>query len=149
MTVNHYCRCFSATVVNFEIMKRVFQYLIIITLTGITCFTSCSKEKATGSVLIPPPAKATINFHIRDTSLSGWGEPLYLHRLILTPTANYYDSSQNIFLRPNIDTTFIYPVAGNTNNLFKVGGDPFDGIPIYMEHKFITPGSNINWEIIY
>ena len=130
-------------------MKSVFQYLIIVTLTGTTVFMSCSKEKAATSLVIPPPAKATINFHIQDTSLWGWGEPIYLYRLILTPTANYYDPSQNIYLRPNIDTTFIYSVAGNTNNLFTVGGDPFNGILIYMESKFMVAGSNINWEIIY
>ena len=119
-------------------------------MTGTTGFMSCSKEKAATSLVIPPPqAKATINFHIKDTSLSGWGEPIYLYRLILTPTANYYDSTQNIYLRPNIDTTFTYPVAGNTNNLFTVGGDPFNGILIYMESKFMVAGSNINWEIIY
>ena len=119
-------------------------------MTGTTGFMSCSKEKAATSLVIPPPqAKATINFHIKDTSLSGWGEPIYLYRLILTSTANYYDSTQNIYLRPNIDTTFKYPVAGNTNNLFTVGGDPFNGILIYMESKFIAAGSNINWEITY
>ena len=110
---------------------------------------SCSKEKATGALVNSPPAKATINFHIKDTSISGWGEPIYLYSLILTPTANYYDSTQNVSLRPNIDTTFKYSVAGNTNNLFTVGGDPFNGILIYMESKFIAAGSNINWEIIY
>lgn len=118
-------------------------------MTGTTGFMSCSKEKATASLINSPPAKATINFHIKDTSLWGWGEPIYLYRLILTPTVNYYDSNQNIYLRPNIDTTFIYTLAGDTNNLFTVGGDPFNGIIIYMEHKFIAAGSNINWEITY
>ena len=114
-------------------MKRVFQYLKIIALTASNGIMSCSKEKATGSFANPqPPAKSTINFHIKDTSLLGWGEPIYLYRLILTATTNYYDSSQNIYLRPNIDTTLKYPVAGNTNNLFTVGGDPFNGILIYM-----------------
>ena len=122
---------------------------MVITLTGTTGFVSCSKEKAKGFLGVPPPAKATINFHIKDTSLSGWGETIYLYRLILTPTVNYYDSSQNIYLRPNIDTTFIYLVDGNTNNLFTVGGVPFDGIVIYMEQKFITAGSNVNWDITY
>ena len=130
-------------------MKRAFQYFIIITMTGTTGFMSCSKEKATGTPVNLTPAKATINFHIKDTSISGWGEPIYLYRLILTPTANYYDSTQNVSLRPNIDTIFTYPVAGNTNNLFTVGGDPFNGIILYMDHKFIAAGSNINWEITY
>lgn len=130
-------------------MKSLFKFISHILLTGALVCASCKKEKATDSLINPPLAKAAINFHIKDTSLSGWGEPIYLYRLVLTPTANYYDSSQNIYLRPNIDTSFKYEIAGNTNNLFTVGGDPFNGILIYMEQKFITAGSNINWDITY
>jgi len=130
-------------------MKAVLKTTTCIFLSVTVAIISCRKDNNVIPPLPPLPANSTINFHLKDTSTSGWGEPIYLYRLALTSTANYYDASENIYLRPNIDTTFKYLVAGNTNNLFTVGGDPFNGILIYMEHKFIAAGSNINWEINY
>lgn len=129
-------------------MKSILTLSTYIFLLGSIAFISCKKDSYAITTLSPSP-KTIINFHIKDTNIPGWGEPIYLYRLVLTPTANYYDSSQNIYLRPNIDTSFKYDIAGNTNNLFTVGGDPFNGILIYMEQKFITAGSNINWDITY
>ena len=130
-------------------MNPRLKFISYIFLSGSISFTSCKKNNPISHSAPPIPAKATINFHIKDTNSSGWGEPVYLYRLDLTSTSNQYDSSQNIYLRPNIDSSFIYQVTGNTNNLFTVGSDPFNGILIYMEQKFIAAGSNTNWEITY
>jgi len=78
-----------------------------------------------------------------------WGEPVYLSHLVFISYSNDYNPSENIFLRPNIDTAFSFKVAANTNNQFTVGGAPFDGVLIYKEQKFILAGSNVNWEIVY
>ena len=136
---------------NFKMitMKMRLKYFELIMLTGLLLLLACKKNN---DFLVPPaplPSKATINFHIKDASASDWGEPIFLYRLGLTATRNYYDSTQDIYLRPNIDTSFAYQVEGNTNNLFTVGGDPFNGVIIYMEQKFIPAGRIINWEIIY
>ena len=127
-------------------MKPILKFIIV--LTGSFAFISCNKKDDAPALQVLP-SNATINFHIKDTNTSALGEPVFLYRLIFTPTANYYDSSQNISLRPNIDTSFMYAVAGNTTNLFTVGGPPFDGVIIYKEHKFLQAGSSVDWEIIY
>jgi hypothetical protein len=111
-------------------------------------FNSCKRDNDI-TVAPPLPAKSTINFHIKDSSMLDWGEPVYLSRLVFTSYSNEYDSGENIFLRSNIDTIFSLRITGNTNNLFTVGGAPFDGVLIYKELKFILAGSNVNWEIIY
>jgi hypothetical protein len=130
-------------------MNPILRLTSYIFLSVSVAFISCKKDNYVITTLPQSPLKATINFHIKDTNTLGWGEPIYLYRLVLTPTTNYYDSSENIYLRPNIDTSFKYEVAGNTNNSFSIGGDPFNGILIYMEQKLIAAGSNINWEIEY
>jgi len=116
---------------------------------GSISFISCKKNN--DIVDTPPltPAKASINFHIKDVNPYGFGAPIYLYRIISYPTFNIYDSTQNIYLRPNIDTTFIYTVGGNTSNIFVVGIPDFDEIPIYIENRYIVAGSNVNWEIFY
>lgn len=130
-------------------MKPALIFVTCILLPALVAIISCKKANYMVDPPPPLPAKSTINFHLKDTNTFGWGEPIYLYRLIMTPTSNIYDSKENIYLRPNIDTTFKYEIAGNTNNLFTVGGDPFNGIIIYMEQKFVAAGSSINWDITY
>lgn len=130
-------------------MKKIMQYSAFILLSECISFTSCKKESH--DLLTPPPvspAKATINFHIKN-SIVFPGYDVYLYRIISYPNLNIYDSTKNIYLRQNIDTTFIYSVEGNSNNVFVVGIPDFDAIPIYIENRYIVSGSNFNWEITY
>ena len=128
-------------------MKKIIQYSFVIIELACISFIACKKEKIIpGSVT--PLEKAKINFHIQNNSTVA-GNDVYLYRIISYPTYNIYDSTQNIYLRPNIDTTFIFTVEGNTTNLFIIGKPDPDEIPYYMESKFLVAGSNINWHIEY
>ncbi len=67
-------------------------------------------------------------------------------------------SNQNgdiIRLRPHIDTTFLCPVFGNTNNQFNIGeddaGNGWSGFGNFLRRDtiFISNGSNIALNITY
>ena len=127
-------------------MKTIIRFTITIFLLGFVVLISCKKDNSV--ITPPPPAKATINFHIKNSFVVPAGS-IYLYRLISTTTSNIYDSTQNIYLRPNIDTTFIYKVDGNTSNVFIIGIPDPDEIPYYIENRYIVAGSSVNWNIEY
>lgn len=129
-------------------MKLVLKLTVCILLSVSLAFASCKKESHDSTMPSQLPAKATINFHIKNSSVFP-GYDIYLYRIISYPYMNIYDSTQNIYLRPNIDTTFIYTVGGNTNNVFIVGIPDPDEIPYYIESRYMVAGSNVSWDIQY